>query len=244
MNNENKSVNVFGKSSPVLFCLCSIVFIAIGMIVFRDCGEASWLCRSDWFWWRILWFEAIFAVFWFAIFGLPFSRLLQNRHMTGATYAIIATICLQASRVSFVIWCISSFIPTDTFVAILPVVIQLLVAMYYGVVVFMFPKTQALQTDGMEQPSQFGLPNPSELVMRLESLERRLGAGAGASTIKRLKENIRYSLPSVGRIAANDDYKALVANVVQMTDNPQADIAKPCQDMEILIRRIIESCKQ
>ena len=111
---NNKSGNIIGKSSPILFGVCAIVFAVVGIITFRDYGNGSWLCRTNWFWWRLLWFEAIFALLWFAVFGLPFSGLLQNRRMTGATYAIVASICLRASLVSFVVWCISSFIPTDT----------------------------------------------------------------------------------------------------------------------------------
>ena len=244
MNNEMKSGNLFRKSSPILFCLCAIVFAGIGIITFRDYSDGTWLCRTNWFWCRLLWFEAIFALFWFSIFGHPFSRLQQKRRMTGGTYAIAATICLRASLVSFAVWGIGSFVPTDTRFAVLPIGVQLLVALYYGVVAFMFPKTQPLQTDGMIRPSQLGLQNPSELAGMLERIERNLEDNENSATIKRLKERIRYSLPSVGRIAANDSYRRLVASVDQLTNKYSIDIAKTCEDMEELVCQIIVSCKQ
>lgn len=244
MNNEMTSGNFFGKSSPFLFCLCLIVFAGIGLITFRDYGDGSWLCRTNWFWWRLLWFEVIFAVFWFSIFGFPISRLLQKRTMTGATYAIVATICLRAALVSFVIWGIGSFVPTDTRFSVLPIVVQLLVALYFGVVVVMFRKTRALQTDGMEQPSKVGLPNPSELVNRLETAERRLESSGDSLIVKRLKEKIRYSLPSVGRIVGCDAYRQLVERVVQIADDSSIDVAQYCKEAEEYVRVTVESCKR
>lgn len=244
MNDEMKSGNLFGMSSPILFCLCSIVFAIIGIITFRDYGDGSWLCSTNWFWWRLLWFEAIFALFWFAIFGPPFSRLIQDRRMIGATHAIVAAICLRASLVSLGVWSISSFVPTDSSFALLPVAIQLLIAVYYGVVSFMFPKTQALQTDGMKRPSQEALPSPIELSNKLERLERNLRSIDDFTTVKLLKERIRYSLPSVGRIANCDEYRKLVVSVIQITENPTLNITQACRSAEEQVRQIVEVCKQ
>ena len=200
VKNESKA-NLFGMSSPSLFCLCAAVFAVVGVITFRDYGDDSWLCRTDWFWWRLFWFEAIFALAWFAVLGFPFSRMLQNRRMTGATYVIVASVCLRAALVSLIIWSISVFVPVNSRFAVLPVAIQLLVILYYGVIVLLFPKTQALQTGGMEFPEETGLPSPSALAFKLEMIERSL-LGEEAATVKRLKEKIRYSLPSVGKIAS------------------------------------------
>lgn len=244
MNNEMTSGNIFGKSSPVLFCLCLMVFAGIGLITFRDYDDGSWLCRTNWFWWRLLWFDVIFAVFWFSIFGFPVSRLLQKRTMTGATYAIVETICLRAALVSFVIWGIDSFVSTDTRFSVLPIVGQLLVALYFGVVAFMFHKTQALQADSMRQPSKAGLPSPLELANRLEAVERRLGLSGDSQIVKRLKEKIRYSLPNVGRIARCDAYRQLVERVVQIADAPSIDVAQYCKDAEEHVRVAVELCKQ
>ncbi len=108
----------------------------------------------------------------------------------------------------------------------------------------MVPKTQPLQTDGMIRPSQWGLQKPSELAGMLERIERNLEDNENSATIKRLKEKIRYSLPSVGRIAANDSYRRLVASVDQLTNKYSIDIAKTCEDMEELVCQIIVSCKQ
>ena len=239
-----KSGNLFGMNSPILFCLCAIVFAVIGIITFRDYGDGSWLCRTNWFWWRLFWFEAILSLFWFSIFGHPFLRLLQKRRMTSATYAIVATICLRASFVSFVVWSIGSFVPTDTRFAVLPIVVQMLVALYYGVVALMFPKTQHLQTDGMERPQETRLPSPTELANKFEVVERHLKPSTDSTIVKRLKEKIRYSLPSVGRIAADDSYRRLVASVEQLTNKSSVDIAQTCKDMEELVCQIVESCKQ
>ena len=242
MNGERKVCNVFGMSSLVLFVLGVVTFALIGVLVFRAGNDGSWLCRSEWFWCRLLWFEAIFALFWFAIFGLPFSKMFQERHMTGATHAIVATICLRASLVSFVIWCISSMVPVDTSFAILPVAIQLLVILYYGTVVLMFPKTQALQVDGMEHPKDMGLPSPMELSNRLGRIELELEMDAELMAVKRLKEKIRYSLPNVGRIATCNSYIQLVEIVGQMGKG-HSTIEKSCREAEKAVGLIVESCK-
>ena len=240
---NNQSSNIFRKNSPILFAICAVVFAVVGIITFRDYGDGSWLCRTNWFWWRLLWFETIFALFWFAVFGMPISRLLQNRRMTGATYVIVASVCLRASLVSFVVWSVSSFIPSDTPVAILPIAAQLIFALYYGVIVFMFPKTRALQTDGMERPEETGHPSPSALALKLETIERSL-SGGDAATVKHLKEKMRYSLPSVGKIASCTEYKRIAELVVQMDNNMSPNLSQACDELEELILMVIEKCKQ
>ena len=244
MKDKIKSSNIFGKSSPVLFGICAIVLAVVGNITFRDYGNGSWLCRTNWFWWRLLWFEAIFALFWFAIFGLPISRLLQNRHVTGATYAIVATICLRASIFSFVVWCVGSFVPTNNPFAVLPLAIQLLVVLYYGVISFMFPKTQTLQSDGMTKPQELGMPSPTELANQLDRLEHDIGLVTDSAAVKRLKEKVRYSLPNIGKITTCETYRQLVASVARMTDGSSADIVQSCKGAEELIRLTVEFCKQ
>ena len=243
MGNQ-KSSYVFGKRSPILFGICAVVFAVVGIVTFRDYGDGSWMCRTKWFWWRLLWFEAIFALFWFAAFGVPISRLLQNRRMTGATYAIVASICLRASLVSFLVWGVGSFISPGTPFSVLPITVQLLVVLYFGVTVFMFPKTQALQTDGMELPVKYGLPSPSELANTLDTLEHRLESDIDVKTIKRIKETIRYSLPSVGRIAECDAYRQLVACIVRISNSPSIDITQACKMMEELLHKTVEFCKR
>lgn len=244
MKDKIKSSNIFGKSSPVLFGICAIVLAVVGNITFRDYGNGSWLCRTNWFWWRLLWFEAIFALFWFAIFGLPISRLLQSRHVTGATYAIVATICLRASIFSFVVWCVGSFVPTDNPFAVLPLAIQLLVVLYYGVISFMFPKAQTLQSDGLTKPQEIGMPSPTELANQLELLEKDLGASKDVVDVKRLKEKIRYSLPMAGRIVDCLAYRQLVDGVTKMTNNPSDNISRTIENLTPLILKTIKFCKQ
>ena len=244
MNSEIKSNNIFGNSALVLFGFCAVVFAVVRMITFRDYGDGSWLCRTNWFWWRILWFEVIFTLFWFAIFGVSLSRLLQSRHMTGATYTVVTAICLRASLVSFVIWCISSFVPTDSPFAVFPVAIQLIVILYYGVVSYMFPKTQALQLDGMMRPQELGVVSPAELANKLEHLEQKLGTSADAAIVKKVKERIRYSLPMVGRIVDSSAYRKLVEEVIKMIENPDSDISRISEELSPLISQSVEFCKQ
>lgn len=240
---NNQSSNIFRKSSPILFAICAVVFAVVGIITFRDYGDGSWLCRTNWFWGRLIWFEAIFGLFWISVFGRPISRLLQHRHVTGATYAIVTSICLRASFVSFVVWSISSFISPCSQFAILPIIVQLLVALYYGIIAFMFPKTQALQTDGMERPEETGYPSSSALALKLEIIERSL-SGEDAATVKHLKEKIRYSLPSVGKIASCTEYKQIAELVVKMGNNTPPNFSQACDELEKLVLMVIAKCKQ
>ena len=243
MSNKENNSNVFGASSPILFVICALTFALIGVLVFRNYGDDSWFCRTDWFWLRVIWFELIFAVFWFAIFGAPLTQLLKNREMTGATYVIVSSVCLRASLISFAAWCISAFIPIETHWAKLPIVVQVVVALYYGIIVYMLPKTQILQKDGMERFTE-SVPKPEELANLLKNFERRCAdSGMDVRVVKRIREKIQFSLPSVGKITKSKAYIELGKCISQTSNAVIQDGIQNLHEIEMMVINVIDECK-
>ena len=243
MKKDNKCRSVFGIDSPILFAICSISLVILGVFTFGDYGDDSWFCRTDWFWLRVVWFEFIFTIFWVAVFGSPLTHLLRSRKMTGATYATIATICLRAALISFVIWCVSAFIPLDTHWAKLPVLIQVVVALYYVVVVHMLPKVQVLQNDGMDQ-FLGSVAEPRKLVNLLRGFEKRcLESRIDVMPIKRLREKIQFSIPIVGKVACCDEYVELEKHVLKIVEEGVNYDHQLVATAEENVATIIEKCK-
>ena len=84
----------------------------------------------------------------------------------------------------------------------------------------------------------------AELANKLERVERRMESGADSAVIRRLKEKIRYSLPSVGKIVTCDAYRQLVASVARIADGTSTDAVQSCKEAEELVCLTVEFCKQ
>lgn len=232
----------------ILYPICLIAFAAIALLIFSDSEpEGSFLRRSNLFYIRLIWFEILFSLAWFASCIGPIGNMLKYRQQIGGGYAVIAATVLNATVLSMLILFFSMFLPRSRFFDILPVVIQILIILVCSIKIICMKYAQAWQMDGLNV-----IPNtiktPEQLVAMLLICEQQpIIADKFSVAIKRVKEKIKYSIPKAGNISTSESYKDLAVLVESFYDKLMAgkydDISADILTIEKKIITVISDCK-
>lgn len=169
--------------------------------------------KTDLFWVRLLWFEAIIAVFWYLFSGNYLKNILFERKQTGAINIVISSVFFKLAIYSTIIWLIGCFLPTSPSWQGWVWLIQFGLIIFYVFLLYFLPHMRTLQTDGIESlPS--GIKTPGELANALLILESSIDTGEDEKkVIKRIREKIKYSIPRAGMISQSENYKFLVNEI-------------------------------
>ncbi len=150
LNQDSRAENL-GAHKIIGIILCPIVAIAIviiGMIMFRiDADASSFWHRSQYFWYRLIWIELIVIFAFYGIINGVLPQLLKKRQQTGAGYIGIAGAISQATILSFCLWLISLWLPTERFYFSLEISCQIVVVVVCLIKIFLLLTAQKLQND-------------------------------------------------------------------------------------------------
>ena len=229
--------------SIALYPICILAFAAIALLLFSENEPAnSFWCRSELFAVRLVWFEALFSVGWFAGIVVPIYHLLKYRQQIGGGYLAITASVINAAMLSIIVLFISVFFPRSRFYDNLPVVIQIGIFLFCIVKVFLLKYAQSFQVDGLNIiPTN--IKNPEQLLGMLTICEQQPVVIEKFSTsFRRVREKIKYSLPQAGKIASSEHYRKLAAAVEKLYDEiMDGEYDNISSDLLIIERNLVET---
>lgn len=198
----------------IIFVLIMVFAALWGFFMFSENNaHNSFFQKTDFFWIRLLWFEAIVAVLWYAFTGNYLKKILSEREQTGAINVVIGSVFFKLSIYSFIIWLIGCFLPPTALWQGWMLLAQFVVIVLNVLVLYLLPHMRDLQNDGMKTLPE-GVKTPDDLVNELQLLETSNDlTDDEKKVIKRIREKIKYSLPRVGRISTSENYKLLVEEI-------------------------------
>ena len=215
MKQQNNASTTPSKIILHLIFVLIMVFAALwGFFMFSENdSHNSFFQKTDFFWIRLLWFEAIVAVLWYAFTGNYLKKFLTERKQTGAINVVIGSVFFKLSIYSFVVWLIGCFLPPTALWQGWVLLAQFIVIVLNVLVLYLLPHMRNLQNDGMETLLE-GVKTPDDLVNELQLLEISNGlTDDEKKVLKRLREKIKYSLPRVGKISISENYKLLTEEI-------------------------------
>ena len=250
---EEKQIGINHKRQQILIFLlypvCLFAFMAIGFLLFsKNEPVDSFLHRSELFYIRLIWFEIVFSIGWFAGFIEPVRNLLNHRQQIGGVFLAIASSVLNATVLSIVVLFISIFFPRSRFYDNLPIVLQICIYLFCIIKIVCLRYAQSFQVDGLNVvPSN--IKNPEQLLAMLTICEQQpIIIDKFSVAVKRIREKIKYSLPKTGKIAYSDSYKNLASLVEKFYDNLMEgnydDISSDLLLIEKNIVCVIADCKK
>ena len=198
----------------LIFVLIMVFAVLWGFFMFSENNaSSSFFQKTDFFWIRLLWFEAIVAVLWYAFTGNYLKKILTERKQTGAINVIISSVFFKLSIYSFIVWLIGCFLPPTALWQGWVLLAQFIVIVLNVLVLYLLPHMCSLQNDGMETLPK-GVKTPDDLVNELQLLEPSNGlTDDEKKLLKRVREKIKYSLPRVGKISISENYKLLTEEI-------------------------------
>ena len=232
----------------IIFLLIMIFAVVWGLCMFSaDKPADSFFHRTDLFWVRLLWFQAITAVVWYACTGNYLKKILSERKQTGAINVVAVSVCIKASIHSLIIWSVGCFLPTSASWQGWVWLAQFIVVVYNVLVLFLLPQMRNFQNDGMDTLPA-GVKTPDMLVNELLILENSASLSENDKRVlKKIREKIKYSIPRSGKISTSENYKQLVWEIENFSKNSTAEHSIPLEAFEELIVKkilIIQSeCK-
>ena len=215
MKQQNNASTTPSKIILHLIFVLIMVFAALwGFFMFSENdSHNSFFQKTDFFWIRFLWFEAIVAVLWYAFTGNYLKKILSERKQTGAINVVIGSVFFKLSIYSFVIWLIGCFLPPTALWQGWVLLVQFVVIVLNVLVLYLLPHMRDLQNDGMETLPE-GVKTPDDLVNELQLLETSNSLTEDEKrAIKRIREKIKYSLSRVGKISSSENYILLVGEI-------------------------------
>lgn len=231
-----------------LYPVCVIAFAVIALLLFseQEPRDSFW-CRSELFFVRLIWFEILFSIGWFAGIAAPVKSLFNHRQQTGGGYLAIISSVLNATVLSMVVLFISLFFPRSRFYDNLTIVIQICILLFCIVKIFLLKYAQSFQVDGLNViPAN--VKTPEQLVGMLMICEQQpIIIDKFAASVRKIKEKINYSLPKSGKIALSENYKHLANSVEvfydRIMDGDYKDISSDLLDIERNIVTTMTDCK-
>ena len=216
MNIQDKKSTVPSTMVLHVIFVGIMLFAAIwGLFMFsaENTSTNSFFQRTNLFWVRLLWFEAIIAVFWYSFTGNYLKKILSERKQTGAINIVIGSAFFKLAIYSMIIWLIGYFLPTSLSWQGWIWLLQFVIIIFYVFFLYFLPHMRTLQTDGIESlPSE--IKTPDELANALLILESSVGITEDEKkVIKRIREKIKYSIPRAGMISQSENYKILVNEI-------------------------------
>lgn len=232
----------------LVFVLIMVFAVLWGLFMFSaDKSSSSFFQKTDLFWVRLLWFEAIIALLWYAFTGSHLKKILSERKQTGAINVVVSSIFFKLSLYSFIIWSIGCFLPTSASWQGWVWLAQFAVIVFNVLALYVLPHMRNLQNDVMESLPD-GVKTPDDLVNELQMLEISADITEDDKKVfKRIREKIKYSIPRVGKISASEDYKLLVDEIERFSKIPMEDRATCIASFEDSIMKKIlmiqDECK-
>ena len=199
--------------------ICIFAFAAIGLLLFSEKEPAdSFWYRSELFTIRLVWFEVLFSVGWFAGIVAPIHHLLKYRQQVGGGYLAITASVINATVLSIIVLFLSLFFPRNRFYDNLPVAIQIGIFLFCLIKIFLLKYAQSCQVDGLNViPTN--VKTPEQLLGMLTICEQQpIVIDKYSTAVKRVKQKIKYSLPQAGKIASSEHYKELAATIEKLYD--------------------------
>ena len=198
----------------LIFVFIMVFAVLWGLFMFSaDKSSSSFFQRTDFFWVRLLWFEAIIALLWYAFTGSYLKKILLERKQTGAINVVIGSVFFKLFIYSLIIWVIGCFFPTSVSWQGWVWFAQFVVIVFYILALYVLPHMRNFQNDGMEfLPDD--IKTPDDLVKDLQMLEISADITEDDKrVIKRIREKIKYSIPRVGKISVSENYRLLVYEI-------------------------------
>lgn len=252
MLNANQ-MNYSPKSSSsltfVVYVISVLAFVAVALLLFSPSAPTdSFWHRGDLFWFRLIWFQALFAVAWFGAFLIPVRNLLNHRQQVGGGFTAMSAAVLNAVLLSMIVLLVSLFLPRERIFTITPFVFQILIAVVCLIKVMLLRQAQCYQNDGLA-PIPLTLKSPDELVAFLELCERQPDLKTEtAKQVKRIREKIKYSVPRAGKVASSPRYREtvlLVDSIYQQFMSGSRDrIPVDLRTLENTVSLLVSECKQ
>jgi len=208
----------------LVFALIMVFAALWGFFMFSaDKASSSFFQKTDLFWVRLLWFEAIIAVLWYAFTGSYLNKILSESKQTGAINIVVGSVFFKLPLYSLVIWIVGCFLPTSASWQGWVLLAQFAVIVFNVLVLYLLPHMRNLQNDGMESlPEE--VKTPDDLVNELQVLEASTDITEDEKkVIKRIREKIKYSIPRVGKISTSESYKLLVGEIESFSKNSAKD---------------------
>lgn len=249
---EEKQIGINHRKQKILILLlypvCLFAFMIIGLLLFsKNEPVDSFLYRSELFYIRLIWFEILFSIGWFAGFIEPVRNLLKFRQQMGGGYLAIASSVLNATLLSITVLFISIFFPRSRFYDNLPIVLQVCIFLFCIIKVVCLKYAQSFQVDRLNViPSN--IKNPEQLLGMLTICEQQpIIIDKFSVAVKRAREKIKYSFPKAGKIASSENYKNLASLIENFYDKLMEgnydDISSDLLLIEKNIVSVIADCK-
>ena len=241
MKQQNNAPTTPSKIILHLFFVLIMVIAALwGFFMFSEnSASTSFFQKTDFFWIRLLWFETIVAVLWYAFAGNYIKKILSDRKQTGAINVVIGSVFFKLSIYSFIIWLIGCFLPPTALWQGWVLLAQFIVIVLNVLVLYLLPHMRNLQNGGIETLLE-GVKTPDDLVNELQLLEISNGlTDDEKKVLKRLREKIKYSLPRVGKIRTSENYKLLVGEIERFSKTSVEERANKIASFEDVVMKKI-----
>ena len=251
LTHENRAENLKTNNvlSIILFPIIAIAIAAISMLLFRnDVDIDSFWHRSLYFWHRLVWFEVITAFGCYGIFSGVLPQLLNKRQQTGAGYIGMAGALTQAVFLSYILWFVSLWLPTERLYFSIEISCQIVVVVVLLIKFFLLSTAQRLQNNGMELLPQ-NVRTPDDLCVFLELCEKQPSLEQNITwKIKTVREKIQYSIPRVGNIAQSNEYRSLSQKVQDFYDKMMMgnrdNLLGDLSEIDVKIQQVVFVCKK
>jgi hypothetical protein len=204
-------------------------------------GDAGVFVRGQYFWPKLIFFEIILLIGWGA--GQPIAqKMRESRWMVGGAAVTIWVVWNLAYGLFLLLIILSSFVPDDKIGW--SIAFGFFLAASTTVVIAAVAQSVESQLVGIEQLPPAATVTAT-LTAQLRAAESMLPASEASTLIeiKRVRERISYSIPSVGKIAASTTYAELATEVRLLLDlvttrGSTERIIESCRNANLLLDRV------
>ena len=242
--------------SAIVFSYLAVAagLAGIAMVIFREAPEPAletgFFIRSEFFFARLIWAEMLIALFFGGGWLLPFFKVQENQKHIGGGYLVIANHIMLASIVSLAVLLLTIFIPNSAYKATylnfhigMQIVIAVVAALKISSVYFSMAGHQAdviPLSDSVKKPSDcVSMLKVAEADGNLTDIQRK--------TVKKIREQIKYSILENGKITTLAEYRQLVERIEKIIacieDNKLAEFDESARLVENNITVLINKLK-
>ncbi len=217
-----------------LFFVTMIGTTLFGVFMFPQSDlQDHFFQRTDSFWIRLIWFEAIIGVFWYAFTGKYLNRFVsEGGKQNGAIYVAVGAVYLKFAGCSLIIWIIGCFLPASIHWQGWVWLLQFVWIIFCAGKLYFISHLKTLQSYGMEDLPE-SVVFPDDLANKLFVIENStIISNEVRSKIKKVREKIKYSIPRAGKIGCSENYRLLINEVTDFSELSAEEIASQISSFE------------
>ena len=235
-----------------VFCAAGIALI--GLLLFdRNLtpGRNEFFIRGEFFFLRLIWLEVLVFIGFTGGMVIPFIRMWTRRNQVGASYLVISDVLIRFVFFSIVILAATVFIKDSAYRMSYwkwHGVFQVLIAGFTAIKIGQVAMAQISHNDEIDFLPE-NLKTSAELAEMLRRIESDdFLAPDEKKQVKKIREWIKYSIPTAGKVAKDESYLRLVEAVESFVDeirrHDEQFFESKIRRIESLISEVSEGIKR